>query len=61
MSIFTEFSRYGAARKARRDALRTERALNALPPEIQKDIGWPVAQRERQPRGMGALYRSRLF
>ncbi|WP_378950355.1 hypothetical protein [Mesorhizobium sp. ANAO-SY3R2] len=42
MSIMGSIGRYGAAiRKAHRNA-RSIRHLNSLPPEIQKDIGWPV-------------------
>jgi hypothetical protein len=54
MSIFEEIGRFGAAlRKARRNS-RAIREMNALPPELQKDIGWPAAQDARS----GAHFRS---
>lgn len=47
MSIMGPIGRYSAAiRKAHRNA-RSIRHLNSLPPEIQKDIGWPVANDAR--------------
>lgn len=47
MSIMSSIGRYGAAiRKAHRDA-KSVRHLNSLPPEIQKDIGWPVEEDAR--------------
>ena len=51
MSIMGSIGRYGAAiLKARRDA-RSIRHLNSLPPEIQKDIGWP-AQNDARARSL---------
>ena len=38
MSIFKDIGRRNRNSKA-------VRALNALPPELQKDIGWPVTPR----------------
>jgi hypothetical protein len=47
MSIFDEIGRFGAAlRKAHRNS-QAIRDMNALPPELQKDIGWP-ARRDAQ-------------
>ncbi|AWC23508.1 hypothetical protein CO731_02980 [Aminobacter sp. MSH1] len=47
MSIIGSISRYGAdIRRARREA-RSLRRLNSLPPEIQKDIGWPAGSDEQ--------------
>lgn len=47
MSIIGSISRYGAdIRKARRNA-KSLRHLNSLPPEIQKDIGWPAGSDEQ--------------
>jgi hypothetical protein len=41
MSIFDDISRFGAAlRTARRNRMAI-RQMNELPPELQKDIGWP--------------------
>ncbi|CCV14512.1 hypothetical protein [Mesorhizobium sp. STM 4661] len=50
MSMFGSLGRYGAAIKHAHSRSRSIRALNSLPPEIQKDIGWPVSQRD-DPRG----------
>lgn len=42
MTILDDIARFGQAlRKARRHR-QTLREINALPPEIQKDIGWPA-------------------
>ncbi|MBS3649596.1 hypothetical protein KEU06_13355 [Pseudaminobacter sp. 19-2017] len=42
MSILNDIGRLGASlRKARRNQLAV-REMNALPPELQKDIGWPA-------------------
>lgn len=42
MSIFDGIGRFGAAlRKARRNN-RAIREMNALPLDLQKDIGWPA-------------------
>jgi hypothetical protein len=38
------FETLGRFRAAMKNA-RAVRAMNSLPPEIQKDIGWPVSQR----------------
>jgi len=38
MSMFDSLGRFRAAMKN----ARAVRALNNLPPEIQKDIGWPM-------------------
>lgn len=47
MSIIGSIGRYGADfRRARREA-RSLRQLNGLPPEIQKDIGWPAGSDEQ--------------
>jgi hypothetical protein len=42
MSILDEIARYGEALKKARRYRQTLREINALPPEIQKDIGWPA-------------------
>ena len=41
MSIFDEIGRFGALKTARRNS-KAIREMNDLPPEIQKDIGWPA-------------------
>jgi hypothetical protein len=43
MSMFESLGRYGAALKHARSRNKSIRALNSLPPEIQKDIGWPAS------------------
>ena len=48
MSIMSTIGRYGAAIQKARRASQSERMLNRLPPEIQKDIGWPVLERRNQ-------------
>ena len=45
MSILDEIARFGEALKKARRYRQTIREINALPPEIQKDIGWPEAYR----------------
>lgn len=46
MSMFGSLGRYGAAIKHAHNRSKSIRALNSLPSEIQKDIGWPVSQRD---------------
>ena len=41
MSIFDDIGRLGAALRNARRNRKAIRELNALPPELQKDIGWP--------------------
>ena len=54
MSIFDEIGRYGAAlRKASRNR-NAIREMNALPPELQRDIGWPASPKAQT----GSLIRS---
>ncbi|CAN7186408.1 hypothetical protein [Mesorhizobium caraganae] len=48
MSMFETVARYGAAIKNAREARKSERVLNSLPLEIQKDIGWPVTPRPKR-------------
>ena len=43
MSILSSIGRIAAEFSAARARHQTERAIRALPPEIQKDIGWPEA------------------
>ncbi|RWK35918.1 hypothetical protein [Mesorhizobium sp.] len=45
MSMFESVGRFGAAIKHAHNRNRSVRDLNSLPPEIQKDIGWPVSPR----------------
>jgi hypothetical protein len=46
--MFETLARYGAAFKNAREARKSERVLNSLPMEIQKDIGWPVTPRAKR-------------
>ena len=48
MSIFESLGRYRAAIMKARKTYRSLRILNDLPPEIQKDIGWPVSPRSSE-------------
>jgi hypothetical protein len=41
MSIFSSIGRMASDYRAARTRYRTERAIRALPIELQKDIGWP--------------------
>jgi len=45
---YVTVARYGAAIKNAREARKSERVLNSLPLEIQKDIGWPVTPRQKR-------------
>jgi hypothetical protein len=46
MSMFDTIGRYGAAIRKTHRRNKAVRMLNSLPPEVQKDIGWPVMPRE---------------
>ncbi|OWK21649.1 hypothetical protein AJ88_18245 [Mesorhizobium amorphae CCBAU 01583] len=55
MSMFDSFGRYGAALKHAHNRNKAIRALNSLPSEIQKDIGWPVSPRNDPQATLSAL------
>ncbi|MDQ6432996.1 hypothetical protein RB623_02870 [Mesorhizobium sp. LHD-90] len=56
MSIFNNIGRFGAAlRMARRNRLAM-REMNALPPELQKDIGWPASPESRTATSIREIY-----
>lgn len=40
-NIFRAIRHYAGKVQTMRDEVRTERLLNALPADLQKDIGWP--------------------
>ena len=40
MPLFDDFNRLGARYRRARSARRTVRIMNALPPEIQRDLDW---------------------
>ncbi|MFC3323856.1 hypothetical protein [Mesorhizobium cantuariense] len=48
MSMLESLSRYGAAIRNAHDRNKARRLLNSLPPELQKDIGWPVSPRSSE-------------
>jgi hypothetical protein len=48
MSMLESLGRYGVAIKNAHDRSKARRLLNSLPPEIQKDIGWPVSPRSNE-------------
>jgi hypothetical protein len=47
MSILSTLSRIAHEYHDARVRYLTEREVSALPPEIQKDIGWPAADESR--------------
>jgi hypothetical protein len=56
MSILHDIGRFGAAlRMARRTRLAI-REMNALPPELQKDIGWPASPESRMATNVRNVY-----
>lgn len=57
MSMFETLGRCGAAIKKAHDRNKARRTLNSLPPEIQKDIGWPVSPRSSERASLtGAIW-----
>jgi hypothetical protein len=50
MSILNTFDHYLIGFRTRRDQARTERMIASLPPEVQKDIGWPRAYEDAHHR-----------
>jgi hypothetical protein len=50
MSILNAFDQYVAGFRARRELARTERMITSLPPDVQKDIGWPQAHLDAHDR-----------
>ncbi|MER8483976.1 hypothetical protein [Mesorhizobium sp. M1322] len=55
MSMFESLGRYRAAIKHAHSRNKSVRAMNSLPPEIQRDIGWPVSPREDPQVTLSAL------
>ncbi|TIS57755.1 hypothetical protein [Mesorhizobium sp.] len=55
MSMFESLGRYGAAIKHAHNRNRSVRTLNSLPPEIQKDIGWPASSPSDPQAALAAL------
>ncbi|WP_319945978.1 hypothetical protein [Mesorhizobium sp. AR07] len=43
--MLESLGRHGAAIRQAHDRSKARRLLNNLPPEIQKDIGWPISPR----------------
>jgi hypothetical protein len=50
MSILNAFDHYLVGFRARRELARTERMISNLPPDVQKDIGWPQAREDAHDR-----------
>jgi hypothetical protein len=59
MSILSTIGRLAAEYSQARARYLTERSINSLPVELQKDIGWPDAYETRRSRsivsGLGGL------
>jgi hypothetical protein len=53
-SILSTIGRIATEYSAARARYQTERAIHALPIELQKDIGWPEASDARRPSAHGA-------
>lgn len=53
-SILSTIGRIATEYSAARARYQTERAIHALPIELQKDIGWPEASDPRRPSTHGA-------
>lgn len=55
MSFISALRHYATDWQAARAELRTRRIIDALPLEVQKDIGWPDAVRHhRLPLSLGS-------
>jgi hypothetical protein len=50
MSILNAFDNYLVGFRRMRTIARTERLIRSLPPEVQKDIGWPGPYEENRRR-----------
>ena len=48
MSILSSIGRFATEFSAARARYQTERAIHALPIELQKDIGWPDTYENRR-------------
>ena len=53
-TILSTIGRIASEFNAARTRYRTERAIYALPVELQKDIGWPEASDPKRPSSHGA-------
>lgn len=53
-SILSTIGRIATEYSAARARYRTERAIHALPIELQKDIGWPEAADGKRTLSLGA-------
>ena len=60
MSILHDIGRFGAALRNARRNRNAIREMNALPPEIQKDIGWPASERARSGSYIRSAYLNSL-
>jgi hypothetical protein len=50
-TILRSVQHYVGKIRTMRNEIRTQRFLNALPPDIRKDIGWPDMYEGRHIRG----------
>jgi hypothetical protein len=50
MSVLSTIGRIASDFRTARNRYLTERAIRSLPPEVQKDIGWPEVSGTRSPR-----------
>ncbi len=56
MSMFDDIGRFGAAlRNARRNRIAI-REMNSLPPELQRDIGWPGSPESRSVSNKRSMF-----
>ncbi|WP_421915934.1 hypothetical protein [Mesorhizobium sp.] len=49
-TILRGMQHYVGKIRTMRNEIRTQRFMNALPPDIRKDIGWPDMYAERRMR-----------
>jgi hypothetical protein len=52
MSMIDAIGRAGAALRQAHARSRAVRMLNNLPPDVQKDIGWPVSDRASEKQAL---------
>ena len=60
MSFLDDITRFGASLRNARRNRNAIREINALPPEIQKDIGWPASPSARHGDAARRAYSNSL-
>ena len=55
MSMFESLGRFGVAVRYAHNRNKSIRTLNSLPPEIQKDVGWPASPPNDPQAALSAL------